>query len=75
VNVLFFLAFGAMAGGVAKWLMPGKCPAGWLPTIALGVVGSFVGGLPFGGHPAGFVGSVIGACVVLFAYSIWSDDR
>jgi len=75
VNVLFFLAFGAMAGGVAKWLMPGKCPAGWLPTIALGVVGSFVGGLPFGGHPAGFVGSVVGACVVLFAYSIWSDDR
>jgi uncharacterized membrane protein YeaQ/YmgE (transglycosylase-associated protein family) len=75
VNVLFFLAFGAMAGGVAKWLMPGKCPVGWLPTIALGVVGSFVGGLPFGGHPAGFVGSVIGACVVLFAYSIWSDDR
>jgi hypothetical protein len=75
VSVFIFLAFGAMAGGVAKWIMPGKCPAGWVPTIALGVVGSFVGGLPFGGHPAGFVGSVIGACVVLYAYSIWSDDR
>ena len=75
MSVFIFLAFGAMAGGVAKWIMPGKCPAGWVPTIALGVVGSFVGGLPFGGHPAGFVGSVIGACVVLYAYSIWSDDR
>jgi uncharacterized membrane protein YeaQ/YmgE (transglycosylase-associated protein family) len=75
VNVLIFLMFGAMAGGVAKWFLPGKCPTGWMPTIALGVVGSFVGGLPFGGHPAGFVGSVVGACVVLYAYSIWSDDR
>jgi hypothetical protein len=75
VSIVFFLAFGAIAGGVAKWLMPNKLPDGWVITIGLGTVGSFVGGLPFGGHPAGFVGSVVGACVVLFIYSIWSDDR
>jgi uncharacterized membrane protein YeaQ/YmgE (transglycosylase-associated protein family) len=75
MNLIFLLAFGAICGGIAKAIVPGKCPSGWLPTIALGVVGSFVGGLPFGGHLAGFIGSVVGACVVLYAYSIWSDDR
>lgn len=75
MSLILFLLFGAIAGGVAKWLLPGKCPTGWVPTIALGVVGSFVGGIPFGGNPAGLVGSVVGACVVLFVYSIWSDDR
>ena len=51
--LIMTLVFGAMAGGVAKWLYPGIGPSGWLPTIALGIVGSVVGGLPFGGHPAG----------------------
>jgi uncharacterized membrane protein YeaQ/YmgE (transglycosylase-associated protein family) len=70
-----WLIFGAVAGGIAKYLYPGKCPQGWLPTIALGIVGSLAGGLPFGNQPAGLIGSVIGAVVVMFIYSIWSDDR
>jgi uncharacterized membrane protein YeaQ/YmgE (transglycosylase-associated protein family) len=40
MNLLFLLAFGAICGGIAKAIVPGKCPSGWLPTIALGVVGS-----------------------------------
>jgi uncharacterized membrane protein YeaQ/YmgE (transglycosylase-associated protein family) len=64
-----------MAGGLAKWILPGKCPDGWVPAIALGVIGSVVGGLPFGGHPAGLVGSVVGAVVVLYVYSIWSAKQ
>jgi uncharacterized membrane protein YeaQ/YmgE (transglycosylase-associated protein family) len=70
-----WLIFGAVAGGIAKYLYPGKCPQGWLPTIALGVIGSLAGGLPFGNQPAGLIGSVIGAVVVMFLYSLWSDDR
>jgi len=75
MNLILFGLFGAIAGGIAKAIMPGKCPDGWVPTICLGLVGSVVGGFPFGRHPAGLVVSVIGACVVLFLYSIWSDDR
>jgi uncharacterized membrane protein YeaQ/YmgE (transglycosylase-associated protein family) len=75
MGLLLWLVFGAIAGGIAKWLYPGKCPQGWLPTIALGVVGSLAGGLPFGDAPAGLIGSVIGAVAVMFAYSLWSDDR
>ena len=75
MGLILWLAFGAIVGGIAKWLMPGRCPAGWIPTIALGVVGSFAGGLPFGQGSAGLIGSVIGACVVMFLYSIWSVDQ
>jgi len=75
MGLLLWLAFGAVVGGVAKWLMPGKCPEGWVPTIGLGIIGSFAGGLPFGDQPAGLIGSVVGAVAVMFAYSLWSDDR
>ena len=75
MSLVLLLLFGAMVGGLAKWMMPGKCPEGWVPAIVLGIVGSAVGGLPFGGNPAGLVGSVVGAVVVLYLYSMWSDDR
>jgi uncharacterized membrane protein YeaQ/YmgE (transglycosylase-associated protein family) len=75
MGLLMWLVFGAIAGGIAKWLYPGKCPEGWVPTIGLGVIGSLAGGLPFGNQPAGLIGSVIGAVVVMFVYSLWSEDR
>jgi uncharacterized membrane protein YeaQ/YmgE (transglycosylase-associated protein family) len=75
MSLVMWLVFGAVVGGIAKRLYPGKCPEGWMPTIGLGIVGSLAGGLPFGDAPAGLIGSVIGAVVVMFIYSIWSDDR
>jgi uncharacterized membrane protein YeaQ/YmgE (transglycosylase-associated protein family) len=75
MSLVMWLIFGAVAGGVAKWIYPGKCPEGWMPTIGLGIVGSLAGGMPFGDAPAGLIGSVIGAVAVMFAYSLWSDDR
>jgi uncharacterized membrane protein YeaQ/YmgE (transglycosylase-associated protein family) len=75
MGLFLWLAFGAIVGGIAKWLMPGKCPEGWVPTIGLGVIGSLAGGLPLGDAPAGLIGSVIGAVVVMFVYSLWSEDR
>jgi len=75
MGLLLWLVFGAVAGGIAKSLYPGKCPEGWVPTIGLGIAGSLAGGLPFGDAPAGLIGSVIGAVVVMFVYSLWSDDR
>jgi uncharacterized membrane protein YeaQ/YmgE (transglycosylase-associated protein family) len=75
MSLVMWLVFGAVAGGIAKWLYPGKCPEGWVPTIGLGIIGSLAGGLPFGDAPAGLIGSVIGAVAVMFAYSLWSEDR
>lgn len=72
--LLAFLIVGALAGYLARFLMPGPDPMGCLGTTALGVAGSFVGGLLgallFDGElelsAAGFIGSVIGAMIVLF---------
>ena len=44
MNFLAWALFGLVAGAVAKMIMPGKDPGGWIITILLGVGGSFVGG-------------------------------
>lgn len=74
LGLVYWVVFGAVAGGVAKTLLPNKLPAGWLPAIAVGIAGSLVGGLPFGRGPAGIIGSIVGACVVLVLYGVWRDD-
>ena len=44
MGVLSWIVFGLIAGAVAKMLMPGKDPGGWLVTMFLGVAGALVGG-------------------------------
>ena len=73
MTIVFWAVFGAIVGGIARALLPSKLPTGWLPTIAIGVVGSVAGGMPFGTGPAGFIGSIVGAVVVLFLHRMWSD--
>ena len=69
--LITWAVFGAIVGGIAKALMPGKVNDGWLPAIGLGIAGSVIGGLPFGGGPAGFVGSVIGAVFLVYVLEQW----
>jgi uncharacterized membrane protein YeaQ/YmgE (transglycosylase-associated protein family) len=75
LSLLTWAVFGAVAGGIARALVPGRVPAGWLPTIALGVAGSVAGGLPFGHGPAGLLGSVVGAVVVVMLHSWYTDSQ
>jgi len=75
ISLLTWAIFGAVVGGIAIALVPGRVPGGWLPTIALGVVGSVVGGLPFGNGPAGLLGSVVGAVVVILLHSWYSEAQ
>lgn len=63
--------FGAVVGGIAKALMPGKVTDGWLPAIGLGIAGSVIGGLPFRSGPAGIVGSVLGAVLLVYVLETW----
>lgn len=69
------LLFGLVIGFVAKLLMPGRDPGGWVVTILIGIAGSFIGsylgqflGLYSAGQPAGFLMSVIGAILLLWAH-------
>lgn len=74
-SLAYWAVFGAVAGGIAKALMPGKVEDGWLPAIGLGVAGSILGGLPFGEGPAGLVGSVIGAVALVYGLEMWRANR
>jgi uncharacterized membrane protein YeaQ/YmgE (transglycosylase-associated protein family) len=74
-SLVVWAVFGAVAGGIARALVPGRMPAGWLPTILLGCLGSIVGGLPFGAGPAGLVGSIVGAVVVVCLHSWYSEGQ
>lgn len=74
VLILTWIAFGLLVGLMARAIMPGRQSMGLIATTLLGVVGSFLGGL-VGNllvgyevlrlHPAGFIGSVLGALLVL----------
>jgi uncharacterized membrane protein YeaQ/YmgE (transglycosylase-associated protein family) len=67
---------GFVVGLVARALLPGDQKLGIIMTAVLGIVGSFVAGFigqAIGwyqaGQGAGFIGSVIGAIIVLFVYA------
>ena len=80
LTIIGMIIIGAIAGFVARALVPGNDSMGIVPTIVLGIVGSFVGGLLgsllFGGgdgegflRPTGLIGSIIGAIIALVVYN------
>jgi uncharacterized membrane protein YeaQ/YmgE (transglycosylase-associated protein family) len=75
--ILTMLVIGLVVGVVAKFLMPGKDPGGFIITILLGIAGSFLAhyvgaraGWYSEGQPAGFIASVVGAIVLLLIYRL-----
>ena len=86
LTIIGMIIIGAIAGFLARALVPGKDAMSVPATILLGIVGSFVGGLLasllFGGgdgesflRPSGLIGSVIGAILALFAYNAVSGKK
>ena len=76
--ILSIIVVGLIAGAIARLLVPGRQHLSIPMTILLGIIGSFVGGLL--GYlllgkgdgflqPAGIIGSVIGAIIVLLIYT------
>jgi len=76
-SLLWTAIIGLIVGAVAKLLMPGKDPGGWIITMLLGLAGSFVAsylGKMVGwyreGQEAGFIMSVLGAILLLVLYRL-----
>ena len=44
MGILSWILLGLIAGAIARWVMPGKGPKGILVTVAVGIVGAFLGG-------------------------------
>lgn len=76
MGILIWLLIGFIAGGLARFLVPGEDPMGFFGTMLLGLIGSLVGGflgnLVSDGEldvtAAGLIGSVIGAVIALLVY-------
>jgi uncharacterized membrane protein YeaQ/YmgE (transglycosylase-associated protein family) len=76
MQVLGWIIFGLIAGVLAKLLMPGKDPGGFIITILLGIAGSLIGG--YAGSLLGLKGSwllnfvlaVAGAMLLLGLYRV-----
>ena len=75
MSLLWTILIGLLAGIVAKFLMPGRDPGGFIITILLGIGGALLAtylgqalGLYAANEPAGFIGAVIGAILILFLY-------
>ncbi len=69
---------GLIVGALAKLIMPGKDPGGIIVTILIGIAGSilftYLGqfiGLYEEGQSAGFIGSVVGAIILLAVYRLF----
>ena len=72
MSLISVIVIGFLVGLVARLLMPGHDPAGFLLTVALGIAGalvmSYLGqamGLYATGEPASFLGAVLGAVIIL----------
>jgi len=76
MNIIGWILFGLVVGAIAKFLMPGRDPGGWIVTILLGIAGSFVGGFLAStlmgreNTTAGWIGSIIGAMALLLVYRL-----
>jgi uncharacterized membrane protein YeaQ/YmgE (transglycosylase-associated protein family) len=76
-SIIGWIVFGFIVGVIARFILPGPQPMGIVLTTVLGIVGSFVGGylgmLVHGGpidasQPAGWIGSIVGAVLLLVAF-------
>ena len=75
MSLIWTVLIGLLAGIVAKFLMPGRDPGGFIITALLGIVGAVVAtylGQAVGwygpGQGAGFIGAVVGAIILLVIY-------
>ena len=79
MGIIGWIVFGLIVGVIAKFLMPGRDPGGFIITAVLGVAGALVGGflgrmlgLYGEGDPVGFIMAIIGSIVLLVIYRMAS---
>lgn len=78
MGILYTIIIGFIIGVIAKFLMPGKDPGGFIITTLLGVAGSWVGGwisgMLGGTGTVGWIGSILGAMLLLWIYRMMNKN-
>jgi uncharacterized membrane protein YeaQ/YmgE (transglycosylase-associated protein family) len=86
MGIIAFIILGLLAGGIAKWLMPGDDPGGWIVTALIGVAGALLGGFLagalFGADPmdeffdiSSWLTAIVGSIVLLVIYRLVVNHR
>jgi uncharacterized membrane protein YeaQ/YmgE (transglycosylase-associated protein family) len=83
MSFLWTLIIGLVVGAIAKLLMPGKDPGGFIVTMLIGVVGALLAGFlgrALGwyqnpGEGPGIIASIIGAIILLLLYRLFTGRR
>lgn len=84
LEIVLFVLFGLVIGLLARALIPGRQRMGLVLTTLLGIAGSLIGGLVAsmmsrgdadGFSPAGFIGSLLGALLLLGLYVAVTRNR
>jgi uncharacterized membrane protein YeaQ/YmgE (transglycosylase-associated protein family) len=82
MHIILFLLFGLFVGALARFIVPGREPGGWVASILIGIGGSMLGnyvgrlmGLYREGQPAGFMASLLGAIALVVVYHTISARR
>jgi uncharacterized membrane protein YeaQ/YmgE (transglycosylase-associated protein family) len=80
--IIWTIVIGFVVGLLAKMLKPGRDPSGFIITVLIGIAGSLLatyGGQALGvyraGEAAGFIGSIIGAIILLVIYGMFTRNR
>jgi len=80
--IITTIIVGLVIGLIAKFIMPGKDPGGWIVTIIIGIAGATVGtligralGMYGPGDSAGWIISVLGAVLLLWIYRLVTKRR
>ena len=82
MSIIAMIVSGLIVGVIAKLLMPGRDPGGFIITILLGIAGMFLGsylgralGLYKPGETAGWIVSILGALILLALYHLIARRR
>jgi len=82
VSIIWTIVIGFIVGLLAKLVMPGKDPGGFIITAARGIAGSLLAsyggralGLYGGDETAGFIGAFLGAIILLIIYRLFMRNR
>jgi uncharacterized membrane protein YeaQ/YmgE (transglycosylase-associated protein family) len=84
MGIIAFIILGLLAGLIAKAIMPGKDPGGYIVTTIIGVVGAVLGGFLaaalFGAHPldeffdiSTWLTAIVGSVILLALYRVVID--
>ena len=85
IHIIWMIILGLIVGFIARLIVPGKQPMGWVATALLGIVGAYVGGtlgsVVFPPHQFtitppinhSFLGALVGAVILLLIYRLFTS--